>query len=61
MEFIRKFNQGRDRLGCGSFGTGVAYVHITNDATELLRYFRRISQIPVNAFILFRPYSSPWP
>ena len=58
MEFIRKFNQGRDKLGCGSFGTGVAHVYITNDATELLRC---ISQIPVNAFILFRPYSSAWP
>ena len=52
-EFIRKVNQGRDRLGCGYLGTRIAHVHITSHTTEPLRW---VSQI--NAFLYFRPYSS---
>ena len=36
-EFIRKVNQGRDRLGCGYLETRIAHVHITSHATEPLR------------------------
>ena len=51
-EFIRKVNQGRDRLGCGSFGTRIAHVQITSDATELLRCVSQINAFTTLGVIL---------